>query len=206
MLAAWTLEDMLKDLQSKDSRVLGILFVRPTTQIARSEIIPSLNYFWHRSGKHIDFYLPGYGAYWYGTYPSEDVVCKINGVEWSYSDTMFCKFVDLLERISLWRYKGDTELLLIDHSSEGLDFSNSITIWIEKAINDKAIQSTNSLLEALIQILKDGSDVFSVSDKLTINRLGNSIKDIFLESLPLKLGTVLTQASYYCVKDLHKKG
>lgn len=33
-------------------------------------------------------YLPGYGAYWYGAYPDERVVSKIDGTEWSYSDKM----------------------------------------------------------------------------------------------------------------------
>lgn len=57
----------------------------------------NLNYYHHVTGNNLNFYLPGYGAYWYGTYPDGQVVFKIDGTEWSYSDKMFVEFIEDLE-------------------------------------------------------------------------------------------------------------
>lgn len=62
----------------------------------------------------MDFCLPGYGAYWYGHYPDAVDICKVDGTDWSYSDLMFCKFIEELESISKWRYNGETELIIIN--------------------------------------------------------------------------------------------
>lgn len=45
------------------TRMVGIVFARPNSPLARSEIIPQLNDWHFRSGDHIDFYFAGY------TYP-----------------------------------------------------------------------------------------------------------------------------------------
>jgi hypothetical protein len=41
-------------------RMLGFLFVRLDSPLAKKEIIPSLEFFHERSGEHVDFYCPGY--------------------------------------------------------------------------------------------------------------------------------------------------
>lgn len=73
--------------------------------ILREKYITSfncLNYYHHLSKENTNFYLPGYGAYWYGTYPDGRVVTKIDGVEWSFSDAMFVQFIENLEEHSTW--------------------------------------------------------------------------------------------------------
>jgi len=88
----------------------------------------SLNYYHHLSGKNINFYLPGYGAYWYGSYPDGQVVAKINGVEWSYSDQMFIDFINDLETYSKWRYSGETELLMLEYKEGKLSFDDVVFV------------------------------------------------------------------------------
>lgn len=46
-------------------RMVGILFTRPILPLAQSSIVPSLDYFHHRSGKNIDFFCAGYEIYPY---------------------------------------------------------------------------------------------------------------------------------------------
>lgn len=44
---------------------IGILVTRPDLDSGKS-ILNSLNYYHHLTGQAVNFYLPGYGAYWGG--------------------------------------------------------------------------------------------------------------------------------------------
>ena len=41
-------------------RMVGIVFARPDTPFVKSEMLPSLTYYHHRSGQHINFYWAGF--------------------------------------------------------------------------------------------------------------------------------------------------
>lgn len=115
MLEAVTFQEMVNNIQENKCKenIIGILITRPELDVG-ADILKSLNYYHHLSGKNKDFYLPGYGAYWYGKYPDGRVVTQINGVDWSFSDSMFITFIDELESRSNWRYSGESELLILD--------------------------------------------------------------------------------------------
>ena len=77
---------MLKDISEnvREKRMLndsiGILITRPELPTGKS-IIDSLEYFHFRTGKSVNFYLPGYGVYWSKLdYPDGKVVTVIEGV------------------------------------------------------------------------------------------------------------------------------
>lgn len=56
-------------------------------------ILNSLEYYHFRTGHSINFYLPGYGAYWTEEeYPDGKVVTEIAGVKWSFSNQRFVEF------------------------------------------------------------------------------------------------------------------
>jgi hypothetical protein len=55
---------------TKRVRMVGLLFARSDSPLAKKEIIPSLEYFHDRSGEHIDFYCPGYASYHPNTKPT----------------------------------------------------------------------------------------------------------------------------------------
>ena len=48
---------------SKKVRMVGLLFARPNHQFAKEEVVPNLDNFHYRSGKHIDFFCAGYDGY-----------------------------------------------------------------------------------------------------------------------------------------------
>ena len=104
MLEAITYQAMLEDISRNNilEDTIGILITRPELEVGK-DILSSLNYYHHASSKNVNFYLPGYGAYWHGTYPDGRVVTKINGVDWSFSDSMFVQFVGELQAAA-----GDT--------------------------------------------------------------------------------------------------
>ena len=75
----------------------------------------SLEYFHFRTGKTINFYLPGYGAYWPRTeYSDRKEVVEIDGVKWFFSNEKFVQYIEDLEKYSKWEYSGESELLLIE--------------------------------------------------------------------------------------------
>lgn len=86
------------------------------------------------SGKNTNFYLPGYGAYWYGTYSDGRVVTKINGAEWWFSDQMFIQFIDEPETYSSWKYSGESELLILEYKNGRLLFENVIRLQLDNMI------------------------------------------------------------------------
>src|SRR5437667_12055014 len=47
---------------NKKVRMVGLLFARPDVPLAEVEVVPNLDYFHYRSGKHSDFLCAGYGG------------------------------------------------------------------------------------------------------------------------------------------------
>lgn len=76
---------MLNDIVKNSERygveqdIIGVLLTRPGLETGQN-ILKNLEYYHFRTGKTINFYLPGYGAYWYDTYPDGQVVTKIGGI------------------------------------------------------------------------------------------------------------------------------
>lgn len=107
MLEALTYQEMLEDIAENMQRkglksdTIGILLTRPELDTGK-HILDNLEYYHFRTGKVVNFYLPGYGAYWHNAYPDGRVVTKINDVEWSFSNEMFVKFEDELEQRSIF--------------------------------------------------------------------------------------------------------
>lgn len=94
---------------------VGVLFANPYVPYVKNEILPSLEYFHHRSGGNFDFYCCGYGAYWpENQYSDQMVVTSIEGVDWLFSQQAFAQVVNSFEERTKWRYSGETELLLLN--------------------------------------------------------------------------------------------
>ena len=125
MIDAITYEDMLEciDNQNQPEDIVGILITRPDLNTG-NEIVKSLNYYHHLTSHNINFYLPGYGAYWNPEkYPDMNAVTTIDGIKWYFSNKAFVEFVETLECKSSWQYTGESELLLIPYHNKTLDFS-----------------------------------------------------------------------------------
>lgn len=92
-----------------ENDTIGILLTRPDLETGR-DILNSLEYYHFWMGNSINFYLPGYGAYWDDTYPDRKVVTEIDGVKWYFSNEMFVRFEENMERYSSWKYSGGIRL------------------------------------------------------------------------------------------------
>lgn len=69
MFDALTYQEMLKEIKKNSEKygitddVVAILITRPDLATGK-DILNSLEYYHFRTGHSINFYLPGYGAYW----------------------------------------------------------------------------------------------------------------------------------------------
>lgn len=209
MFDALTYQEMLKDIRRNIERygilddTIGILITRPDLDTGKS-ILDSLEYFHFRTGKMINFYLPGYGAYWTNDYPDGKIVATIDNVNWSFSNKMFADFISDLEEFSQWKYSGESELLLVDLKNGVLSYENMMQFYLDNMIRDNVVVSVHQLFEQLFRMCKDKDSITQISDALAFDKVKQISREKVLEKLPLGMGQVFTQGKYFCVRNMKK--
>lgn len=202
MLEAITYEAMLENIQEHDTEqdTIGILLTRPASQTGK-DIVRTLPYYHHRSGKSIHFYLPGYGAYWHGVYPDEENVAKIGGAQWSFSNQKYVEFIEALEGHSRWKYSGESELLLIEYVNGKLDYSNVLKFHLDAMLRDEAIASVNVFFESIFRYASQQASLTQVSDINALKALGQVTMDCILAELPRFFRGAIKKERHYLVND-----
>ncbi len=208
MYEALTYRIMLEDISDNVRKhgilndTIGILITRPDLTTGKS-ILDSLEYFHFRTGKSLNFYLAGYGAYWTNSeYPDGKVVTVIDGVKWSFSNQKFVQFISELEIYSKWSYSGESELLLIELKNGILSYENVMSFHLDNMIRDNVIKSIHLFFERLFRICSDKETINQISNALGYNKLKQISKEKILENIPLDMGKVFTQEKYFCVKNM----
>lgn len=205
MLEAITYDSMLENIEEhkNEKDTIGILLTRPTSAVGR-DIIDALPYFHHRSGRSINFYLPGYGAYWYGAYPDEKNVATINGTQWSFSNQKYAEFIKSLEKHSRWEYSGESELLLIEYRNGKLDYSNVLRFHLDAMLRDEAITSVNAFFENIFRYAMQQKDLTQISDITGLKTLGQVTINCVLAELPEVFNGVIKRGRHYLVSNYAK--
>lgn len=205
MLEAITYQNMLKDINSNQvtEDTIGIFITRPDLEVGKS-ILNSLNYYHHLSGRNTNFYLPGYGAYWYGTYPDGQVVAKINGVDWSYSDKMLVSFINELQNYSKWKYSGESELLMLEYKDGILSYDNMMQFYLDNMMRDRVIVSIASFFQQLFETCKEKKSLNDISNAFGKDKLIQVTKETVLNNIPSSLASVFTQEKYFYVRNCNK--
>lgn len=206
MIDAITYEDMLDNInnQKQPEDIVGILITRPDLSTG-DEILRSLDYYHHLTNTNINFYLPGYGAYWNSEkYPDMTAVTNINGIEWYFSNKAFVEFIECLENKSCWQYTGESELLLISYHNKTLDFSEVGLFHLDKMLTDDTISSISSFITRLNRLLKNNRSTFLISlqdgTKCVIETF---IKEI-INQLPTYICKPLSKGRHYICRDFSK--
>ena len=197
--------------ESRNSKLIGILFAHPNAPLAKSEIVDYLNQFHHRSGEAVDFFCVGYGAYWPENYqPDIRKVTSIGGVDWLFSDAAFSQVIDEIQSMTKWEYSGETELLLLsarkDNSSEvQLDFGSAIVCNLEAMSKDQAFTSVRAFIEGVFRFAKRNSELnpaWGLSDEFGLSVAASSLKQAVLSLLPNKLKDSYTKAGHYAIHNI----
>lgn len=209
MIDALTYQIMLEEINrnAREEGVLndsvGILITRPELPTGK-DILNSLEYYHFRTGKLVNFYLPGYGAYWNSDYPDSKIVTTIDNVNWSFSNQMFALFIEDLEKNSKWQYSGESELLLVDLKEGNLSYEKMMQFYLDKMIRDGIIYSVDQFFEDLFRICKDKDSLNQISNAFGMNKANQVSIDVLLDKLPLGLGNVFIQEKYFCVKNMER--
>ena len=207
MLEALTYEDMLDHIRRNDfvEDTIGILITRPSLATGK-DILEELNYYHHMTSVNINFYLPGYGAYWNPQeYPDMRVVTKIDGADWSFSDRAFVAFINALEEVSRWKYSGESELLLIPYDDGKLDYSNVAVFCLDAMLKDEAISSVSRFITDLSRSAKRNNAVKSIAVKGAAKCVAKTIVQEMTDFLPKHISTALKRGRHYICKDFSKE-
>ena len=198
MLEAIIYDSMLKNIEEHkiEQDTLGILLTRPTSK-AGKDIVETLPYYHHRSGKSINFYLPGYGAYWYDVYPDKENVTMIGDVQWSFSNQKYVEFIEALEEHSKWKYSGESELLLIEYTNGKLDYSNVLRFHLDEMLRDEAIPSINVFFENIFRYASQQKSLTQLSDITGLKTVGQVTMDCILGELPKLFSGALKKGRHY---------
>lgn len=180
--------DYLKWNVRDETKLIPILLIRPVTvrYLNKERIFENFfDYMDARTGKDIQFFLPGYVHYpntsfnpmlpnW--TPHDEDTIAirisRLGNIH--YSNKAFVDFLDILERSSpRFRYRGDTELLLVnyepseDNELGKIDFENihryNLTYLFDSVIlnypDDRVrLRNVAYFLESVIEIINNPLD------------------------------------------------
>jgi len=227
MVPTYSLDEVIKHLRyplerrpkkgASDARqMVGLLFARPDSPLAREEIVPSLNYFHHRSGDKIDFFCVGYG--WFSPPNVAPDQLKVhaggpNKMGWGFSARRFDEFRRDIERKTSWRYSGGTELLLTNallaHDSQEvvLEWNSTIRCDLDRMKADGAIIGVHPLFEEVFRAADTASDddpTWALSDAQGARVAGSGLKRLLLSLLPKSLGDDVRRAAHFAIADVGK--
>lgn len=209
MLEAITYDLMIDNIKKNinengvEAATIGILLARPKSK-AGKDIVDTLPYYHHRSGQNINFYLPGYGAYWCGVYPDERNVVTISRTQWSFSNQEYVHFIDDIENNSSWHYSGESELLLIEYRYNQIEYANVLCFHLDTMLRDEVIPSIDIFFEGIFRAASPNKSVTEISDMSGLKTLGQVTIDSLLKATPQFFSGVIKKGRHYILKDYTK--
>jgi hypothetical protein len=196
---------------SGDVRMVGILFARPDSPLAESDIIPSLRFFHQLSDNHIDFFCAGYGveSRW-DDEPDLQEVVRIDGVLWKFSNRAFLGVCTEFENRTRLKYSGGVDLVLtnarFDRQAERaqLDFGTTVFCQLDQMKKDGAFPSIEQFFMAIVRFssqAKNDDPTWGFSDQQGLRVAASALKRVILSLLPKKLANDYNKARHFVVVD-----
>jgi hypothetical protein len=225
-----TYEAVLSDLRvsfqnkladSEDAvKLIGLLFARPASALAKEEILPHLSYLHQRSKDHVFFYCAGY---WKADLPPDSAIGRVAlGNGWMYADTLFDNFREEIESLTTWHYSGGVDLILTNahHRAEpkklvgghisrvSIDFKSAIAISLDTLKKDASLPTIFSIFEEISRYAESGSGrdpAWGFSDHVGGTLVSQAFKEILIHALPEALRDKTREAFYFANSDIGKK-
>ena len=196
---------------NKKVRMVGLLFARSDVPLAEVEVVPNLDYFHYRSGKHIDFFCAGYDGYT-GRDETEGYrkINKEPELKWGFSERMFIRFMEDIEARSPWKYSGDCDLILANAHYDAtkrevrIDLKHHVQYKLKQMKDIGAINSVTSFFEDIVRYAEhaDGEDpTWGFSDAQGAKLAGSALRRFILALLPKDLGKDAERAAHFAVID-----
>ncbi len=195
------------------SRLVGILFARPSSPLAAAEIVPALDDYSYRSADNVDFFLPGYCLGPQADHEFQQVRGS-RGEFWVFSPKLFDALRRDVEGLTTWRYSGATDLILANarwdagEAGAAIDFTTTVACQLDKMKADGAIRSVETCFESIFRFAEqcDGDDpAWGFSDAQGRAMAGSALRRLVLSLLPKKLGDDAERAVHFVARDMRAK-
>lgn len=192
--------------------IIGVLFARPSNEISKREILSEIEYYHHKSGDIINFYMPGYGAYWQGEYASDrQPAVTVGGTQWFFSNDLYVKFEREISNQIPWKPSGDCELLLLSvnsheaQSDKDLKLTGCIKINITSLLADGMITSASNLINIVINSIEEDCTITlrQLSNRLASNNGQKAFFDLLgMFKISEALGRAFSRVKPYALTVL----
>lgn len=208
--------DFGTDAKPVPVRPIVLVFGRPSSKVFQEEFLHERAYYHLRSGDNVELFYMGYTNSSQLPDPSEPSFFDENG----FSDTYFVSALEDIERRTTWKYTGGTDLILLNSCwapprhervvyipEVRLDFSATLVLNLERALNAKLIPSGRFLIETIMRRSREypAQDVvLTVSDEIVLKSAGRSLFEWIASVFKLKVDD-LTNVLRGIVTDISKK-
>lgn len=181
---------------------IALLIGSADSGFMKKYVLNRMNDYHHASKHHLDFYFPGYGAYWNGCYGEEEIVCEVDNNKWLYSSKKFHEFIEELENETKWQFSGEVELILLNYTKGNLDFSEAIVLHLDQMVKEDVITSPASLFYKIFRKFKKPKTVHKLSDQFTLGVIGKGILSELGKHIPGS--KELIKGRHYVTRNLSK--
>jgi len=180
---------LLESEVNDDTFVVGILIADWRQQNAREYILNYMDRFDRKSGKNIDFYIPGYKYIKKGNKQrNNDNVVRISRMsgEYEFDKDLFINVVEKLENYLKITYTYNPMLVLVEiktqQRNEHLECAKKLIIALDEG--PKGITRAGQLFEKIFSIAARGSNVIvGTKNSIRMTALRGIALDIFINAL-----------------------
>ena len=131
-------------------------------------------------------------------------VITIDNVEWSFSNKCFVDFFTELEKITTWRYSGESELILIENNNCSLDFSKTLIFKLDEMLKDGTISSVSNFITTLSNAYKSGENIKAKYFRSNVRKVFDAFVDGVIGYLLKNLAKPVKSGKHFINKDISK--
>ncbi|OAX50331.1 hypothetical protein [Paenibacillus sp. AD87] len=173
----------------------GLLIADYRQQQCRDYILNYIDRFDYKSGKYINFYLPGYLE---ESFDNSDEKITIKGKHYYFSSEVYLEFLNKLEADFAIDYPYNPVLVLLEYNKGHFDKAKRIIIELDADGSD--IKKSGDVFDKIFTIAKENVDINDFSRALQKDSLKKGMLDKIIEGVD---NSYLT-AIYNQVKDVKK--
>ena len=136
--------------ENRNVKLIGILFCPPSSPLGKAEIVDLLPLYDCRSKNYIDFFCAGYIPALHAQHGIDKGHVSVGEyLNWMFSNAVYDELIEELEKITTWKYSGESTLILLCASKDergkvDLHFDMTLICNLEQMIRDKSFTSVRA--------------------------------------------------------------
>jgi hypothetical protein len=175
--------------------LVGLIIGRPSEPLVREQIIPSLEYWHHRSATYIDLFCVGF-------------------LSEVFDAGEFARTLTTFEQNTVWKYSGGTDLLLVnvkyvpDKRQVLAEYTNSLAVTLEAVTKIGGYERLPIFFEKIMAAAKEsfgGESPSAVSDAFGKSLAKSALKGLLTSLLPDGVKQDARDAFLFAVRDISKR-